>query len=96
MNASRTILTLAAGTLLAAAPAYAEPPRWAPAHGYRSNHERVVVKHRQDHRPAVRHVTVVRQPVVVRRTVVVERPVYVQRPVYYAAPPVRPAPSRPG
>jgi hypothetical protein len=92
MNASKTILTLAAGTLFAAAPAYADPPRWAPAHGYHSKHERVVVKHRRDHRPAVREVVVVRRPVVVKRTVVVERPVYLQRPVYYAAPPVRPAP----
>ena len=92
MNARKTLLTLAASTLLAAAPAYADPPRWAPAHGYHSKHERVVVKHRQNHRPAVRHVTVVRQPVVVRRTVVVERPVYVQRPVYYHAVPVHPAP----
>jgi uncharacterized protein YcfJ len=92
MNASKTVLTLAAGTLFAAAPAYADPPRWAPAHGYHSKHERVVVKHRRDHRPVVREVVVVRQPVVVKRTVVVERPVYIQRPVYYAAPPVRPAP----
>ena len=92
MNARNAVISLAAGTLLAAAPVYAEPPRWAPAHGFHSKHERVVVKHRHDHRPVVRHVTVVRQPVVVRRTVIVERPVYVQRPVYYHAVPVQPAP----
>jgi uncharacterized protein YcfJ len=93
MNARKTILTLAAGTLLAAAPAFADPPRWAPAHGSRHNPERVVVvKQRHDHRPAVRQVVVVREPVIVRRTVVVERPVYVQRPVYYGAPPVHAAP----
>ena len=93
MNARTAILTLAAGTLLAAAPAFADHPRRAPAHGQRHKHEQVVVvKHRYDYRPAVREVVVVRQPVVVRRTVVVERPVYVQRPVYYGVPPVQPAP----
>ena len=94
MNARKMILTMAAGTLAAAAPAFADPPRWAPAHGYRHNAERVVVV---KHRPVVREV-VVREPVVVRRTVIVERTVYVERPlyferpVYYAAPPAPPAP----
>jgi len=91
MNARKTLLTLATGTLLGAAPAFADPPRWAQAHGHHSKHERVVVKHRHDHRPAVRQVVVVRQPVVVRRTIVVERPVYVQRPFYHGVP-VHPAP----
>lgn len=90
MNARKTILTVAAGTLLAAAPAFADHPRWAPAHGQR-HQQVVVVKHQHDHRPAVRQV-VVREPVVVRRTVIVERPVYIERPVYYGAPHTYPAP----
>lgn len=92
MNASRTLGTLAVGTLfVAAAPAFADPPRWAPAHGYRQHHDRVVVV---KHRP-VREVrtVVVREPVIVRRTVFVERPVYVQhRPVYVHEPVYAPAP----
>jgi hypothetical protein len=97
MNARKTVLTLAAGTLLAAAPAFADHPRFPAAHGQR-HPQVVVVKHRHDHRPAAREGVVVRRPVVVRRTVVVERPVYVaqpvyvERPVYYGAPPVHPAP----
>jgi uncharacterized protein YcfJ len=93
MNARKTILTVAAGTLLAAAPAFADHPRWAPAYGHRHQHEQVVVvKHQRGHRPAVREVVVVRQPVVVRRTVIVERPVYVERPVHYGVPHTYPAP----
>jgi hypothetical protein len=99
MNARKTIFTLAAGTLLAAAPAFAGHPRWTPAHGHRHPHEQVVVvKHQRYHRPAMREVVMVRQPVVVRRTVIVERPVYVERPayverpVYHGVPPVYPAP----
>ena len=97
MNARTTILTLAAGTLFAAAPAFADHGRSAPVHGHR-HQQVVVVKHRHDDRPAAREVVVVRRPVVVRRTVVVERPVYVarpvyiERPVYYGAPPVHPTP----
>jgi uncharacterized protein YcfJ len=87
MNAGMTVLTLAASALVAAEPAYADPPRWAPAHGHRHAREQVVVvKHTRHHRPAPREVVVVRQPVVVRRTVVVERPVYVERPVCYGVP----------
>lgn len=83
MNARMTILTLAAGTLFAAAPAFADHPRWAHGHGYR--YEQTAVVH-QHYRPAVREVVVVRQPVVVRRTVIVDRPVYVERPVYVGRP----------
>ncbi len=97
MNARMTILTLVAGTLFAAAPAFADHSRWAPAHGYRYKHERLaVVQHHP--RPVAREVVVVRQPVLVRRTVIVDRPVYVgrpvyvERPVYYGVPPVYPAP----
>jgi len=99
MNARTTIFTLAAGTLFAAAPAFADHARSAPAHGQR--HQQVVVaKHQHWHRPAVREVVVVRQPVVVRRTVVVQRPVYVERPVHYGVPhtylaPVYAAPAPP-
>jgi len=98
MNTRKTIFTLAAGSLFAAAPAFADHPRWAPAHGHRYKHEQVaVVQHHQ--RPVAREVVVVRQPVVVRRTVIVERPVYIERPVYYGAPhtysaPVYAAPAR--
>jgi uncharacterized protein YcfJ len=91
MNARKTVLTLAAGTLLAAAPAFADHPRFPPAHGQR-HQQVVVVKHRHDHRPAAREVVVVRRPVVVRRTVIVERPVYVERPGYYGVPHTYPAP----
>jgi uncharacterized protein YcfJ len=91
MNARMTIFTLAAGTLFAAAPAFADHARWAPAHGHRYEHEQVVWVPRHD-RPAAREVVVVRQPVVVRRTVVVDRPVYVERPVYYGVPHTYPAP----
>jgi len=91
MNARKTILTLAAGTLLAAGPAFADHPRFPPSHGQRHN-QVVVVKHRHDHRPAVRQVVVVRQPVVVRRTVIVERPVYVGRPMHHGVPHTYPAP----
>ena len=91
MNARKTILTLAAGTLLAAGPAFADHPRFPPSHGQRHN-QVVVVKHRHDHRPAVRQVVVIRQPVVVRRTVIVDRPVYVERPVHYGVPHTYPSP----
>jgi uncharacterized protein YcfJ len=91
MNARMTIFTLAAGTLFAAAPAFADHARSAPVHGHR--HQQVVVaKHQHWHRPAVREVVVVKQPVIVRRTVVVERPLYVERPVYYGVPHTYPAP----
>jgi uncharacterized protein YcfJ len=72
MSTKKIFCMLSAGTLLAAAaPAFADPPRWAPAHGYRHHPQQVVVKHH--HRPVVREV-------IVRQTVVVERPVYVHRP----------------
>jgi uncharacterized protein YcfJ len=72
MNAKIILSTLAVGTLLTAAtPALAHQPGWAPAHGYRHHHDRVVVWHS--------HPTVT-------RTVVVRRPVVVHRPVYHAAP----------
>ena len=39
MNLKKLALAAAAGTtLLAAAPAFASPPRWAPAHGWRAHH----------------------------------------------------------
>ena len=91
MNAGKTIFTLAAGTLFAAAPAFADHSRWAPAHGHRYEHEQAVLVQRH-HRPVAREVVVVRQPVVVRRTVVVDRPVYVERPVHYGVPNTYPAP----
>ena len=87
MNTNRILGTLAIGTLLtAAAPALADQPRWARAHGHRHHDKVVVVKHR----PVVTRTVVVREPVFVRRTVVVQRPVAVHRPVYYAPAPVYP------
>lgn len=80
MSARNTITILSAGVLLAlAAPVMADPPHWAPAHGYRAKHQNVVVH---------RHV----QPVVTRRVVVdhyrpVERRVVVHR--YYQPPVAR-------
>jgi hypothetical protein len=39
MNLKRLSLAAAAGvSLLAAAPAFADPPHWAPAHGWRAQH----------------------------------------------------------
>jgi hypothetical protein len=39
MNLKRLALAAAAGsTLFAAAPAFANPPHWAPAHGWRDHH----------------------------------------------------------
>jgi len=91
MNARTTIFTLATGALFAAAPAFADHARWAPAHDHPYKLEPVaVVQHH--HRPLAREVVVVRQPVVVRRTVIVDRPVYVERPVYYGVPYTYPAP----
>ena len=83
MNAKKMICTLATGAALAAAlPAFAGPPHWAPAHGYRHKHERVVVVERH-YRPVVREV-IVERPVYVRR-----RPVVVyEAPTYYADPPM--------
>jgi hypothetical protein len=61
-------LTVAAAALAISATAFAEPPRWAPAHGYRGDHyaPHYVV------RPAYRHYYYQPAP----RVVVVERPAY--------------------
>jgi uncharacterized protein YcfJ len=94
MFAKNTISILSAGALLAiAAPAMADPPHWAPAHGYRAKQNVVVHRHVQ---PVVKRTVVVHhhQPVV-RRTVVhryepAHRHVVVHRqaPVYAAPAPV--------
>ena len=79
---SRTLaLALAAGTaLLAAAPAFADPPRWAPAYGWRAAH-----RHPHYYYRAPAYVYVPARPVVV-----------VPPPVAYApAPPVVYAPPAP-
>jgi len=86
MFAKKTLSTLAVGAMfVAATPAVADPPRWAPAHGYRA-HERQVFVPRHHHRQPVVREVIVRRPVVVQRTIVVQRPAYVARPVYYGAP----------
>ena len=74
-------LTLAAAALAVSATAFADPPRWAPAHGYRGDHygPHYVV------RPAYRHYY---QPYYrpAPRVVVVQRavPVYPAYPAYPA------------
>lgn len=66
------VLTAAGAALGAATPVFADPPRWAPAHGYRAKHyvPRMVPVYP---RP---YVVVPRQPVVAYRA-----------PVYYVPPP---------
>jgi hypothetical protein len=91
MSARSAIFTLAAGALFVAAPAFADHPRWAPAHGHRYQHEQVTVVQRH-HRPVVREVVVVRRPVVIRRMVIVDRPVHLDHSVYYGVPHAYPAP----
>ena len=81
MKARKIVLALAAGTtLLAAAPAFADPPHWAPAHGWRAKHH-----HPHYYYRAPAYVYYPARPVVV-----------VPPPVYYAPPPApvyyRPAP----
>lgn len=93
MLTKKTLSTLAVGALFAAAtPAFADPPRWAPAHGYRGHERQVFVERHHFHQPAVREV-IVRRPVVVQRTVVVERPVYYSEPAYSSEPVYAPAPN---
>jgi uncharacterized protein YcfJ len=86
MLTKKTLSTLAVGALFAAAtPAFADPPRWVPAHGHRDHERQVLVERHHFHQPVVREV-VVRRPVVVQRTVVVERPVYYGEPAYSSEP----------
>lgn len=82
MLTKKTCSALAAGSLLlAAAPALASPPHWAPAHGWRAKQAKpVVVKHYYHPAPVVRHVVVTR-PVYVAPAPVVVHP----SPVYYGA-----------
>lgn len=93
MNARKIALVLAAGTtLLAAAPAFADPPRWAPAHGWSAKHHRPQYDYR-----APAHVVVPARPIVVAPPPVVYAPppvVYVPpAPVLYGHIPVRPGVS---
>ena len=99
MFAKSTISILSAGALLAiAAPAMADPPHWAPAHGYRAKQNAVVHRHVQPvvnrtvvvhhHQPVV-HRTVVHRYHEPHRTVVVHRPA----PVYAAPAPVYHGPN---
>ena len=47
MNLKKLTLSAATGlTLLAAAPAFADPQRWAPAHGWRAQHHQPRHYHR--------------------------------------------------
>ena len=82
MDLKKLALAAAAGTtLLAAAPAFAEPQDWARGRDHRW-HERQF--HRGHYRAPVRHVYYP-PPRVVERVVVVQA-----APVYYAPPPARP------
>lgn len=76
MDLKKLALAAAAGaTLFVAAPAFAQPPHWAPAHGWRAKHHQPRHHHYYYRAPA--HVYY--QP----------RPVYVPPPVaYYPPPPV--------
>jgi len=86
MKARKIVLALAAGTtLLAAAPAFADPPRWAPAHGWRAQHYRP-----HHYYPAPAYVYYPARPVVVAPP-----PVYYAPPPVYYAPPPAPAYYRP-
>lgn len=88
LGAAAVALTFAS-TLLSSAPALADPPPWAPAHGYRDKHR----GRDDDDAPRV-IVTQPPPPVVV---VPAPAPVYVTPPppavVYQPAPVVAPAPS---
>lgn len=72
MDLKKLALAAAAGTtLLVAAPVFADPPHWAPAHGWRAQHYQP--RHYHYRAPAY----VYYQP----------RPVYVPPPVVYYPPP---------
>ena len=78
MNAKRIALALAAGsTLLVAAPVFADPPHWAPAHGWRARHD-----HPHYYYRAPAYVYYPARPVVIAPPPVV----YAPPPVYYAPP----------
>src|SRR5262245_40368647 len=87
MLANRTLRMLSAGALIAlAGPALADPPYWAPAHGFRHKHDRPVVIERH-HAPVVVHrVYVERRVFVEPAPVVVHRVPVVYTPPVYAAP----------
>ena len=78
MNFKKLALAAAAGTtLLAAAPVFADPPHWAPAHGWRAKH----------HHPHYVYGYPYRVPAYVYYP---PQPVYVPPPVVYYPPPPRP------
>lgn len=75
MTLKKLVLGIAAGaSLLSAAPVFAHPPGWAPAHGWRA-------KHAQPYYPYYRAPAYV---------VVPARPVYVAPPPVVYVPPPRP------
>ena len=82
MFAKKLALVTAAGLMLSAAStAFADPPYWAPAHGWRAKHQRqVVVVHHRPHYVA--------RPVYAAAPIVVAPPVYYASPAYYAPLPV--------
>ncbi len=84
MNLKKLALGCAAGfTLLAAAPAFADPRHGAPAHGWRAQQPQYQPNFRAQHRPHYRHY---RAPAYVYYQ---SRPIYVPPPVaYYPPPPV--------
>jgi len=93
MNTRKALLTIAAGAaLLAAAPAFAHPPYYAPAHGWRAKHAYPYSPYRV---PA--YVVVPARPVYVAPPPVVYAPpppmLYVPppRPVFWGTIPVSPS-----
>ena len=63
------VLAAAGAALALSAPAFADPPHWAPAHGWRAKHQNyhhghryVVIKHRPYYYAPPPRVVVIRQP----------------------------------
>ena len=84
MNLKRLVLGVAAGTaLLAAVPAFAHPPSWAPAYGWRAKHARPYYPYR-----APAYVVVPARPVYVVPPPVIYAPP--PRPVFYGTIPISP------
>jgi hypothetical protein len=96
MSKKPATLAAALAALLVSTSAFADPPRWAPAHGARAKpqapHHYQPVRGHYAHYPAHR-VVVVHRPYVQRHYVVPAKVIVHQPPAYVVtAPPLRPAP----